>query len=55
MIDLQQMHVLRFYLFFKRYKSRDFPGGPEAKTPHSQCRGAWVQSLVKELDPSCPN
>ena len=25
---------------FKEYKNyRDFPGGPVAKTPHSQCRG----------------
>jgi len=31
----------------------DFPGGPAAKTPRSQCRGTWVQSLVRELDPTC--
>ena len=29
----------------------DFTGGPVAKPPHSQCRGAWVLSLVWELDP----
>ena len=23
-------------------RSRDFPGGPVAKTPHSQCRGAGL-------------
>ena len=23
-------------------KNEDFPGGPVAKTPHSQCRGAWI-------------
>ena len=33
----------------------DFPGGPVAKTPCSQCRGPGVQSLVKELDPMCCN
>ena len=25
---------------------RNFPGGPVAETPRSQCRRAWVQSLV---------
>ena len=29
----------------------DFPGGPVAKTPCSPIQEAWVQSLVKELDP----
>ena len=29
----------------------DFPGGPLAKTPSSQCRWPRVQSLVKELGP----
>ena len=33
----------------------DFPGGPVAKTQSSQCRGAWVQSLVRKLDPMCCN
>ena len=33
----------------------DFPGGPVAKTPCSQCRGARVQSPVRELDPTCHN
>ena len=33
----------------------DFSGGPVAKIPHSQCRGAWVPSLVGELDPTCHN
>ena len=27
----------------------DFPGGPVVEIPRFQCRGAWVQSLVKEL------
>ena len=32
----------------------DFPGGPGAKTvPPMQ--GAWVQSLVREQDPTCRN
>ena len=34
-------------------KTRDFPGGPVARTPRSQCRGPGVQSLVRELDPTC--
>ena len=25
---------------------RNFPGGPAAKAPHSQCKGGWVWSLV---------
>ena len=33
----------------------NFPGGPVAKTLCSQCRGAWVQSLVRELNPTCCN
>ena len=28
----------------------DFPGGPAAKTPR---QGAQVQSLLRELDPTC--
>ena len=35
--------------------SEDFPGGPVAKTPSSQHRGAQVWSLVGELDPTCCN
>ena len=31
----------------------DFPGGAVVKTPCSQCRGAQVQSLVRELNPTC--
>ena len=31
-------------------KNENFPGGPVARTPHSQCRGTQVQSLVRELD-----
>ena len=40
------------------WKAGDLPGGPVGKTPRSQCRagwgrGAWVRSLVGELDPTC--
>ena len=28
----------------------DLPGGLVAKTPHSQCKGAWVRSPASELD-----
>ena len=33
----------------KKKKLKDFPGGPVAKTPRSQCRGPRVRSLVREL------
>ena len=33
----------------------DCLGGPVAKTPRSQCSGAGLQSLVRELDPTCHN
>ena len=29
---------------------KHFPGGPAVKIPHSQCRGAWLRSLIRELD-----
>ena len=32
---------------------RDFPVGAVAKTPRSKGSGAWVQFLVRELDPTC--
>ena len=41
---------------------RDFPGGPVAKTPHSQCRGPRFNPLSENLiphaatkDPACHN
>ena len=37
-----------------RIPVRDFPGGPVAKTALPMPR-AWVQSLVRELDPMCCN
>ena len=37
----------------KQRKTGDFPDGPVAKTPFSQRRGALVQSLVREVDPTC--
>ena len=33
--------------------NRDFPGGPAAKTPRSQCKGPEFDSLVRELGPVC--
>ena len=35
--------------------SGDFSGGPVAKPLISQCRWPQVQSLVRELDPTCHN
>ena len=46
-----------FYVFMSggdldpRVRSRNFPGGPVAKTVLS-VQEAWVQSLVRELDPT---
>ena len=34
---------------------KDIPGGPVAKTLSSQCKESGVQSLVRELDPTCCN
>ena len=39
----------------KKITYLELPGGPVAKTPCSQCRGAWVLSLVGELYPTCLN
>ena len=39
------------YIYF--LKSKVFPGGPVAKTLSPQMLGAWVQCLVRELDPTC--
>ena len=39
----------------KKGKSR-LPGDPVAKTRYGlPVQGAWAQSLVKELDPTCRN
>ena len=44
-----------FYFSLLKAYYGDFPGVPVAKTPGSQIQGAWVQSLVRELDPTCYN
>ena len=31
--------------FFLKFQTWDFPGGPEAKTPHSQCRVPGVNTF----------
>ena len=41
--------------YMQTNQSRDFPACPMAKTPCSPMHGAWVQSLVEELDPMCHN
>ena len=38
----------------KSVRTGDFPGGPGAKTALS-VQGARVQSLIRELDPTCCN
>lgn len=36
----------------KGWSREDFPGGPEAKTGETPQQRAWVQFLVRELDPT---
>ena len=42
-------------LYVKIKKQRDFSGDSRAKALCYQRRGPWVQSLVRELDPTCHN
>ena len=44
-----------YILLSLKKATRDFPGGPVAKTPHSQCRGPQVQLLFEELESACHN
>ena len=48
--------------FIQVHKPREFPGGPVAKTPHSQCRGPginpWLGKYMPHAatkDPACCN
>ena len=43
------------FFFLKKKLSCDFPGGPVAKRLSTANAGAQVQSLAKELDPTCHN
>ena len=45
----------RLSISFKNGQDRDFPGGMVAKTLHLPMQGAWVRSMVRELDPTCCN
>ena len=36
-------------------RDRDFPIGPVAKTPHTQCRGLGFDPWSGELDPTSRN
>ena len=45
------LHI-EYYFSLKSEKSRDFSGGPVVKTVLLG-QGAWVPSLVRELDPTC--
>ena len=43
-------------LYFIKIKNcGDIPGGPVAKTSHSQCRGPEIQLLVRKLKDLCHN
>ena len=37
-----------------KYHCRDFPRSPVVKALSSQCKGAWVHSLVRELRQAQP-
>ena len=58
--EVQITTTLRYHLTMSEWSSsknlqtRDFPGGPMAKTQLSQFRGPRL-SLVGELDPACCN
>ena len=43
------------YFSGKEQTYRDFPGGPLAKDSELPMRGAQVQSLVREVGPTCCN
>ena len=40
-------------LFFNKDEDRDFHSIPVGKKPCFHCRGAWVQTLVQNEDPTC--
>ena len=50
--EVPSMNILIHLI--KTLKPRDFSGGPVAKTT-LLTQGTWVQSLVRELDPTCHN
>ena len=50
-----QLEIITLSEVSQKEKDRDFPGGPVAKTLHSQCRGPGVRALVRELESTCCN
>ena len=52
LVDTQQGQGphMEWWIGLKKGSTWDFPCGPMAKTPNSQCRGPRVRSLVRELD-----
>ena len=49
--QVENLHQLPW----RKVTSADFPGGPVARNPHSQCRGPQVPFLGSELGPTCCN
>ena len=53
---LQNLNVTKLSrMGIKNSHGRDSPSGPVAKSPCSWGRGAWVASLVREINPACRN
>ena len=50
-MSIYKIYRLYIYIYTQKKSSRDFPGGPAVKTPHSQCR----EPGPRELDPAYHN
>ena len=50
-----ELGATAFSFFPNRCQNRDFPSGPVARTPPSQCRDLGSIPLVRELGPTCHN
>ena len=47
------MNIVNENIFNLKVHFGDVPGGSLAKIPVLPMQGAWVRSLVRELDPTC--
>ena len=53
-VSVEACHQMSYVKLKKKKNLGDFPCGPAAKTL-LPVQGTWVQSLVRELDPTCQN